>query len=254
MVQAILGNKLQALHVIHKVSGQHYDRTDQYKLLSLNQTSNGFPSYFWEGFLIKDPNVVMTGHLWQNNGVWLYDEHQAFRDGSPGKLATPPVMCQSITSGTANASPPGEDDHESEPAPQPLDRSPAPPPPAPPPTASTSSTVGCSDPEVNEAALKVHLNSTMGHIDGSILQLMVLDNVRAMGISNNEGSKKCRAQYTCDMDRAKQIEKGLYGQHPLTRYCYGINQSSDSGNPVTINFTVAPDGNGDGGWIVHNMP
>jgi hypothetical protein len=127
MVQAVLGNKLQVLHVVHKVSGQLYDRTDQYKLLGLNQNSNGLPSYFWEGFLIKDPNVVMTGHLWQNNSVWLYDEHQGFRDGSPGKLATPPVMCQTLNS----AAPPAvAATPEVEPAPSVQNREPSPPPPA----------------------------------------------------------------------------------------------------------------------------
>jgi hypothetical protein len=100
-------------------------------------------------------------------------------------------------------------------------------------------------------ALKVHLNATMGHIDNSIVDLMALNHVQGMGISNNDGSKMCRAQYLCDMDRAKQIEKNLFGQHQLTRFCYVVNQSSEAGNPYTVTFKVAPDG--EGGWVVHTM-
>jgi hypothetical protein len=37
----------------------------------------------------------MTGHLWLNAGVWLYNEFISFRDHSqPVKAATPTIMCQ----------------------------------------------------------------------------------------------------------------------------------------------------------------
>lgn len=183
---------------------------------------------------------MMTGHLWQNAGVWLYDEHQTFKDGRPATLATPPVMCLAPNSTTlppvANAPPSGPAR-----APHTYKEPPAP----------AASNLSCSDPQILGVALKVYLNSTMGHIDRSIVELMVLDNVHGAGISNNESSKKCRAQYTCDMNQAKQIETGLFGPHPLTQFCYIVNQASESGNPLTINFSVAPDGSG--GWIVHTM-
>ena len=77
-----------SLRVIHKINGQLFDRTEQYRISAFHQDQSGSPSYFWEGVLGKDPNVLMTGHLWQNAGVWMYEEHMAFRDGQPGKLAT----------------------------------------------------------------------------------------------------------------------------------------------------------------------
>jgi hypothetical protein len=117
IVQAIVGNKLQSLHVVHKVNGRLYDRTTQYEDVSLKEDPSGFPSYFWEGLMIKDQNVVMTGHLWENAGVWLYDEHQAFRDGSPTKLATPPVMCEARSDEQKTALTDGPGEHQATAAP-----------------------------------------------------------------------------------------------------------------------------------------
>jgi hypothetical protein len=37
----------------------------------------------------------MTGHLWLNAGVWLYNEFISYRNNSqPVKAATPTTMCQ----------------------------------------------------------------------------------------------------------------------------------------------------------------
>jgi hypothetical protein len=211
-VQVIFTNKIQKFDAVHKVSGKLYDRAAQYKLLHLTQTPDGNPSYYWEGEMLKDPNVVMTGHLWQNAGVWLYDEHQSYKDRRPVFLATPPVMCLAPNSNApprvAEATPP-----EPSRAPS-IGKEPP---------ASATNALSCSDPKILESALNVYLNSTMGHIDKSLFELMRLDHVTGMGISNNENSKKCRAQYTCDMNHAKEIESGLYGPHPLTQYCFTVN-------------------------------
>jgi hypothetical protein len=83
-----------SLHVVHKVDGQLYDRNVQYQIFAFRQDQNR-RSYYWDGVLAKDSNVLMTGHLWLNAGAWYYNEYVSFKDGSqPVKLATPPVMCQ----------------------------------------------------------------------------------------------------------------------------------------------------------------
>jgi hypothetical protein len=83
-----------SLHVVHKVGGQLHDRNVQYEVFAFRQDQNR-QSYYWDGVLAKDHNVLMTGHLWRNAGVWLYNEYVSFRDGSQAvKLATPPVTCQ----------------------------------------------------------------------------------------------------------------------------------------------------------------
>ncbi len=96
IVRAVNRGAGWSLHVIHKINGQLFDRTVQYRISAFHQDQSGPPSYFWKGVLGKDANVLMTGHLWQNAGVWMYDEHIAYRDGQPGNLATPPTMCQLI--------------------------------------------------------------------------------------------------------------------------------------------------------------
>jgi hypothetical protein len=96
IVRAVNRRAGWSLRVIHKINGQLFDRTEQYRISAFHQDQSGPPSYFWDGVLGKDPNVLMTGHLWQNAGVWMYEEHIAFRDGQPGKLATPPTTCQPV--------------------------------------------------------------------------------------------------------------------------------------------------------------
>jgi hypothetical protein len=198
----------------------------------------------------------MTGHLWLNDNVWMYDEHQVFKDGRPAKLATHPVICESTIALAApvpamppnpapNSAPASADSPTAPAAPA------APAVPVAPPPSAMSGNVSCDDPEVLSVALKVHLNATMGHIDNSIVDLMEPDHVQAMGIRNNDGSKICQAHYLCNMDRAKQIEKNLLGQHPLTQFCYHVNQLSEAGNPYTIMFKVAPDG--EGGFVVNTL-
>jgi hypothetical protein len=83
-----------SLHVVHKVDGQLYDRNLQYQIFAFRQDQSR-RSYYWDGVLSKDSNVLMTGHLWQNSGAWYYNEFISFKDGSqPVKAATPTVVCQ----------------------------------------------------------------------------------------------------------------------------------------------------------------
>jgi S1-C subfamily serine protease len=94
IVRATEARAGSSLHVVHKVDGQLYDRNVQYQIFAFRQDQNR-RSYYWDGVLAKDSNVLMTGHLWLNAGAWYYNEYVSFKDGSqPVKLATPPVMCQ----------------------------------------------------------------------------------------------------------------------------------------------------------------
>ena len=79
----------------HARSSQNERRNQQYDVLAFRRDENGVHGYYWDGALNKDQNVLMTGHLWLNAGVWLYDEFISFRDHSqPVKAATPTIMCQ----------------------------------------------------------------------------------------------------------------------------------------------------------------
>ena len=94
-VQATETNAGWRMHVVHKSAGQLYDRNLQYEVFAFRRDQNGSRGYYWDGVLIKDRNVLMTGHLWLNAGVWLYTEFISFRDQSqPVKAATPTIMCQ----------------------------------------------------------------------------------------------------------------------------------------------------------------
>ena len=66
----------------------------QYQIFAFRQDQNR-RSYYWDGVLTKDGNVLMTGHLWLNAGAWYYNEFVSFKDGSqPVKAATPTITCQ----------------------------------------------------------------------------------------------------------------------------------------------------------------
>jgi hypothetical protein len=94
-VQMTEGGAGWRMHVVHKTSGQLHDRNQQYDVFAFRRDENGIRGYYWDGVLIKDQNVLMTGHLWLNAGVWLYNEFISFRDHSqPVKAATPSIMCQ----------------------------------------------------------------------------------------------------------------------------------------------------------------
>jgi hypothetical protein len=75
IVQATKSNAGWRLHVIHKVSGQFYDRNVQYEIFAFRQSKSGPPNYYWDGVLIKDRNVLMTGHLWLDTSAWFYNEY-----------------------------------------------------------------------------------------------------------------------------------------------------------------------------------
>jgi hypothetical protein len=95
IVQATKSNAGWRLHVIHKASGQFYDRNVQYEIFAFHQSKSGPPNYYWDGVLIKDRNVLMTGHLWLDTSVWFYNEYVSFQDGSqPVKTATSTIACQ----------------------------------------------------------------------------------------------------------------------------------------------------------------
>jgi hypothetical protein len=95
IVQATKSNAGWRLHVIHKASGQFYDRNVQYEVFAFRQSNGGPPNYYWDGVLVKDRNVLMTGHLWLDTSVWFYNEYVSFQDGSqPVKTATSTIACQ----------------------------------------------------------------------------------------------------------------------------------------------------------------
>ena len=82
---AVTSGNAQSVDVTHSISGRRYNRQAQYRVTSTTQPATN--SYFWEGFMLKDPHVIMTGHLWKNEGVWMYSENQRFTDGRAPVLA-----------------------------------------------------------------------------------------------------------------------------------------------------------------------
>ena len=80
---------------------------------------------------------------------------------------------------------------------------------------------------------------------------MTVDQTQGMGINNNNGSKYCRSLFRCDMNVAREAERGLYGKHPLQAACYSFNQAADSGNPAWVQFELKPDGSGS--WLATIM-
>ena len=235
--------------VVHTISGQLYNRKLQYRVTSVTQPATN--SYFWEGFMLKDPNVIMTGHLWLNESTWMYTENQRFTDGRPPKMATPPVVCrntvdirQAVERGEQPTVPPGSE--PSTPQPQYT------PPPAPSPQYSQASSIpNCNDSEVIQVVKKLTSTNLLGSVNSSFVDMMTVDQTQGMGINNNNGSKYCRSLFRCDMNVAKEAERGLYGQHPLQAACYIFNQAADSGNPAWVQFELKPDGSG--GWLATIM-
>ena len=71
----------------YKMGSQIYDRNLQYEVFAFRRDQNGTPDYYWDGVLIKDSNVLTTGHLWLNSDVWLYNEYVSFRGISPSTHA-----------------------------------------------------------------------------------------------------------------------------------------------------------------------
>jgi hypothetical protein len=65
--------------------------TSNTRCLPFRRDQNGGRGYYWNGVLIKDRNVLMTGHLWLNAGMWLYNEFVSFGDNSQG--VKPATMC-----------------------------------------------------------------------------------------------------------------------------------------------------------------
>jgi hypothetical protein len=245
---AITYGTTQGFDVVHTISKQLYNRQVQYRVTSITQPAAN--SYFWEGFMLKDPNVIMTGHLWENEGVWMYTENQRFTDGRPPKMATPPVVChntvdirQAVERDEQPTVPPGW---------EPLNPQPKyTPPPPPSPQYSQASLPDCNDPEVIQVIKKLTSTSFIGSVNSSFVDMMTVDQTRGMGINNNNGSKYCRSLCRCDMNVAREAERGVFGQHPLQAACYTFNQAADSGNPLWVQFELRPDGSG--GWLATIM-
>jgi hypothetical protein len=245
---AITDGTAQSFDVTHSISGRLYSRRVQYRVTSITQPATD--SYFWEGFMLQDPHVIMKGHLWQNEGVWMYTENQRFTDRRPPKLATPPVVChntgdvrQAVDKDEQHTVPPG-----SEPSnPQPRYT----PPPPPSPQYSQTSLPDCSDSEVILIIKKLTSNRVVGSVSSSFVDMITVDQTQGMGINNNNGSKYCRALFSCDMNVAREAEKGVYGQHPLQAACYRYNEAASSGNPAWVQFELKPSGSG--GWLATIM-
>jgi hypothetical protein len=245
---AITYGTAQSFDVVHSISRHLYNRQVQYKVTSITPPATN--NYFWEGFMLKDPNVIMSGHLWQNEGVWMYTENQRFADGRPPKMVTPPVVCHNtvdIRQAVETEQPTSPDREPSNPQPQDTL------PPLPPlsPQYSQASLTNCNDPEVVQVVKKLTSTSILGSVNSSFVDMMTVDQTRGMGINNNNGSKYCRSLFRCDMDVARKAERGVYGQHPLQAVCYKFNQAADSGNPLWVQFELKPDGSG--GWLATIM-
>jgi len=164
---AITYGTTQSFDVVHTISRQLYNRQVQYRVTSITQPATN--NYFWEGFVLKDPNVIMTGHLWQNEGVWMYTENQRFTDGRPPKIATPPVVCHNTVDIRRAV--------ETNPQPQ---YTPSPPPSLP--QYSPASLPDCDDPEVIQVVKKLTSTSMLGTVNGSFVDMMTVDQTQAMGI------------------------------------------------------------------------
>jgi hypothetical protein len=245
---AVTYGRAQSFDVVHTISRQLYNRQVQYQVTSITQHASN--SYLWEGFMLNDPHVIMIGHLWQNEGVWMYTENQRFTDGRPPKIATPPVVChntvdirRAVERDEQPTVPPGLEPSN----PQPRYTPPSPPSPQ----YSLASLPDCNDPEVIQVVKKLTSTSIIGSVSSSFVDMMTVDQTRGMGINNNNGSKYCRSLFRCDMNVAREAERGVYGQHPLQAACYRFNQAADSGNPAWVQFELKPDGSG--GWLTTIM-
>jgi hypothetical protein len=246
---AVTYGTAQSFDVVHTISRQLYNRQFQYRVTSITEPAAN--SYFWEGFMLKDPNVIMTGHLWNNEGVWMYTENQRFTDGRPPKMATPPVVCRNTVDNRRDV------ERDEQPKVSPASEPPNPqpqntPPPAPSPQYSQASSLpDCNAPEVIQVIKKLTSTSLLGSVNSSFVDMMTVDETQGMGINNNNGSKYCRSLFRCDMNIAREAERGVLGKHPLQAACYSFNQAADSGNPAWVQFELRPNGNG--GWITTIM-
>jgi hypothetical protein len=256
---AITYGTAQSFDVVHTISKQLYNRQQQYSVTSITHPADN--SYFWEGFMLKDPHVIMTGHLWENEGVWMYTENQTFTDGRPPKMATPPVVCRNtvdLRQVNERHDQPTQQlverndqqqlvDRDEQPPIPPSKEIPNPQPQSSPPRYSEASLPNCNDPEVLQVVKKLTSTRMVGSVNSTFVDMMTVDQTQGMGINNNSGSKYCRALFRCDMNVAREAERGVYGQHPLQAVCYKFNQAADSGNPAWIQFELGPDGSG--GWL-----
>ena len=73
------------------------------EIFAFRQGKSGPANYYWDGMLIKDRNVLMTGHLWLDTSIWIYNKFVSFQRGSqPVEPATSTMACQ-LTQGDCRA-------------------------------------------------------------------------------------------------------------------------------------------------------
>jgi hypothetical protein len=105
----------------------------------------------------------------------------------------------------------------------------------------------CSSPDNAKLALKLGLQVT----NQTLLDLMIQENAHAIGVENADGSKICQIDWRMDIDKAREIERGIIGAHPLTQMAHTVNQRYDAGNPLHTRYKIAP--NGEGGFNVWHL-
>ena len=162
----------------------------------------------------------------------MYTENQRYTDDRPPKTATPPVVCHNTFDNRQAA----QRDEQPTVPPGWEPSNPLPPPPSP--QYSQAPLPNCNDPEVIRIVKKLTSTSIIGSVSSSFVDMMTVDQTQGMGINNNNGSKYCRSLFRCDMNVAREAERGLYGQHPLQAACYTFNQAADSGNPAWVQFEL----------------
>jgi len=104
----------------------------------------------------------------------------------------------------------------------------------------------CSDAAVLRRAFLIGYSTNR-----SVVDLVIPIESAPMGADKRFSRKTCRVTYRCAMQKAKEMESGIYGSHPISAACYVINQRAEAGNPPSMEFALEP--NGEGGTIITAM-
>jgi hypothetical protein len=105
----------------------------------------------------------------------------------------------------------------------------------------------CTNPENAKLAFKLGLQV----VNQTLLDLLIEANAHAIGVENADGSKTCQIDWRMDIDKAREIESGILGEHRLTQMAHAVNQRYDAGNPLHTRYKIAP--NGEGGFNVWHL-
>jgi hypothetical protein len=105
----------------------------------------------------------------------------------------------------------------------------------------------CTNPDNAKLALKLDMST----VNETLLGLMIQTDAHAIGIENSDGSKICQVDWKMDVEKAREIERGIIGAHPLTQLAHTVNQRYDAGNPLHTRYKLAP--NGEGGFNVWHL-